>query len=118
MLSLNLRIRAVGDTRPIVIDFTEADGSILDLTDCSLQLSVNVDENPADPAATNVFTLTATVDVALGRATFPLEQADADALTPRVGNLAYWYDVVLTDASGATDTVIKARLPVTGAITP
>lgn len=118
MLTTPLRVRAVGDTRAIVVKFTEADGSILDLTDCSLQLSVNVDENPADPAATNVMSLTAEVDVATGYATFPLEQADADALEPRVGTAAYWYDVVLTDASGATDTVIKGRLPVTGNITP
>jgi len=118
MQSTTLRIRAVGDTRAIVFRFTEVDGSILDLTDCSLQLSVNVDENPADPAATNLFTLDGTIDVATGYATFPLEQAQADAFEPRVGNLAYWYDVVLTDASGATDTVIKGRLPVTGSITP
>ena len=118
MQTLTLAVRAVGDTRAIVLKFTEADGSILDLTDCSAQLSVNVDENPADPAGTNLFTLDATIDTATGYATFAVSQVQADALEPRVGALAYWYDVVLTDAAGATDTVVKGRMPVTGSITP
>lgn len=116
----DLRPRVTGDTWPFVIDILDADGAPLStVEDYTYELSVNAEENPADPATSDVFTLTGTVtDATLGRVEFVPTQEQADDLVPLADAASYWYDVVVTDGADRTVTVLKGRLPVTGNITP
>lgn len=115
----NLSMRATGDTWPIDLRLTDAEGTAIDISGYTLEMSVNEAENPDDPEGTNLFTITGSiVNASDGRFRFAVSEGNAALLVPLAGGAAYWYDVQVTDGDGAITTIMKGRLPVTGSLTP
>ena len=119
LTAANLSMRATGDTWPIDLRLTDSAGDPVDISGYTLALSVNERENPTDQASTNVFTVAGSItNAADGQFRFAISGVNADLLVPLTGNAAYWFDVRVTDTDGLVTTIMKGRLPVTGAITP
>lgn len=90
-----------GDTAPDSITVTYRSGTVIDLTGCTLLLTVNSELNPAD-ATNQTFQLTGTSpSPETGVVLFYPNSTQAD----HVG--VYYYDIQLTDASGYKRTVAK-----------
>ena len=102
-----------GDSYPIAFPLKYAStGLPLDLTGCSLLLTVDALPDPPD-ATTQVFQLTGVIDAnpATGKVYFTPQITD----TAAVGS--YYYDVQLTDADGNIRTVVKSTLTIAMDIT-
>jgi hypothetical protein len=88
-----------GDTYANVLTFKNADGTALNLTGYTLVLTVDRRREPSD-GTTQLFQLTGTLtDAPNGKASFTPTLMQAGA-TPGT----YYYDVQLTDGSGAIKT--------------
>lgn len=102
-----------GDSYPIVLTIKDSATSLpLDLTSCSLLLTVDTLENPPD-ATTKVFQVVGVLDAdpTTGVVVFTPTTAD----TAVAGD--YYYDVQLTDADGNVRTIVKSTFTVTMDIT-
>lgn len=90
-----------GDTAADSITITYRSGTVIDLTGCTVILTVNSELNPTD-TANQVFSLTGTSpDPTNGIVLFYPDSTQAD----HVG--VYYYDIQLTDSSGYKRTVAK-----------
>lgn len=92
-----------GDTAPD--QFTiQRDGVALDITGCTFKLTVNSEKDPTS-TSTQLFSLTGTITSAVaGQVEFAPNGTQADQ-TP--GD--YYYDVQMTDTTGAIRTADKGR---------
>lgn len=76
-------------------------GAVVDLTNCTLTLTLNSERNPTD-ATTQIFQITGVVDnPATGVATF----TPTTEMVNRVG--LYYYDIQLIDGNGIIRTLVK-----------
>lgn len=102
-----------GDSYPIAFTLKDAATSAaIDLTGCSVLLTVDTLANPPDDT-TNVFQLTGVIDAVptTGKVYFTPTSTD----TATVGS--YHYDVQLTDADGNIRTVVKSTLTISMDVT-
>ncbi len=102
-----------GDSYPILFTIKDAASSTpIDLTGCSLLLTVDTLAEPPDDT-TQVFQLTGALDASpsTGKVYFTPDTTD----TATVGS--YYYDVQLTDADGNIRTVVKSTLTIAMDIT-
>lgn len=102
-----------GDSYPIAFTLKDAATSApMDLTGCSLLLTVDTLAEPPD-ATTKVFQLPGVLDAVpvTGKVYF----TPTTAHTATVGS--YFYDVQLTDADGNIRTVVKSTLAIVMDIT-
>lgn len=97
--------RVRGDTKPIPFILTTDDtGLPVDITGYTFLLSVDTQQNPPD-AVTQVFQVAGSIiDAPNGKIQFQLTIGQADQ-TPGT----YWYDVQVTEASGAIVTLLKGK---------
>lgn len=90
-----------GDSAPDLFTITR-DGVAVNITGCTFKLSVNSEKNPSS-TATQLFTVTGTITSATaGEVQFSPTTVQANQAPGR-----YYYDVEMTDASGAIRTVVK-----------
>jgi hypothetical protein len=102
-----------GDSYPITLTLTDkATAAAIDLTGCTLLMTVDETENPTDDS-TMLFEVEGALDAdpETGKATFTPLAAD----TATVGN--YFYDIQLTDADGNIRTVVKSTFVISQDIT-
>lgn len=97
--------RVRGDTKAIPYILTTDDtGLPVDIAGYSFLLSVDTQQNPPD-SATQVFQVAGSiVDAPSGKLQFQLTELQADQ-TPDV----YWYDVQVTEDTGAIVTLLKGK---------
>lgn len=94
-------IRYRGDTAADQFTITR-DGAAVNITGCTFKLTVNSQKDPTD-TANQLFSLTGTITGASsGQVEFAPTSLQADQLPGR-----YFYDVQMTDATGAVRTAIK-----------
>jgi hypothetical protein len=90
-----------GDTAADQFTITR-DGTAVDITGCSFKLTVNSEKDPVD-ATTQLFTVDGTITgAAAGEVEFAPDATQADQSPGR-----YYYDVQMTDATGAIRTAAK-----------
>lgn len=95
-------VRTRGDTHPIRVTLIDGDGAALDLTGCSLVLTVSSQEDPPESLAPQVALLGSIVaPEADGIVEFEMTELEADF----VG--LYYYDIQITDASGYIRTALR-----------
>jgi hypothetical protein len=102
-----------GDSYPLSFTLRNAASATpIDLTDCSLLLTVDTLADPPDDT-TQVFQLTGSLDAdpTTGKVYFTPDTTD----TATVGT--YYYDVQLTDADSNIRTVVKSTLTISMDIT-
>lgn len=101
-----------GDSYPITFTLKDSAGSTIDLTGCSLLMTVDQLENPPDDT-TKLFDVTGALsdDPTTGVVMFTPTSAN----TATIGS--YFYDVQLTDAYGNIRTVAKNTFTVSQDIT-
>jgi len=102
-----------GDGYPITLTLTDkTTGAAIDLTGCSLVMTVDTLESPPD-SSTKLFDVNGVLDAdpTTGRVSF----------TPNPSDVAipgsYFYDIQLTNANGHVRTVVKSTFAVSQGIT-
>lgn len=91
--------RTRGDTTPDVITVSYG-GVLVDLAGCSALLTVNTLRNPVDES-TQVYQIVGVIDVDESTISFAPTSEQAD----QVG--FFYYDIQLTESSGAKRTLVK-----------
>lgn len=80
------------------------DGAAVDITGCSFKLTVNSEQNPTD-TSTQLFSISGVITSAVnGEVDFSPTSLEADQAP---GD--YFYDIQMTDGTGAKQTIEKGR---------
>ena len=102
-----------GDTRNIQVTFKDTDGSVLDITDCTVFFTVNASDNPlTDVDAVISKEVTAHTDAEAGISTIELTSSDTE-VTPG----SYYYDIQLKDTANAILSSYSSNLTIVADIT-
>ena len=101
-----------GDSYPIAFTLKDASGLYIDLTGCTLKMTVDTLENPPD-STTRVFEVAGVLadDPTTGVVYFTPTSLN----TATIG--AYYYDVQITDIDGNVRTVVKNTFTISQDIT-
>lgn len=90
-----------GDTAPDQFTITR-NGAAVDIVGCTFKLTVNSEKDPVD-IANQLFSLTGSItNAAAGEVEFAPTDVEADQPPGR-----YFFDVEMTDATGAIRTAVK-----------
>lgn len=94
-------VRYRGDTVADRYVVKDASGAVVNITGCSFKLTINSLKTPPDITTQLCQIVGVIVDAATGIVDFPFTVGDADQV-PGV----YFYDIEMTDASGAIETLV------------
>jgi hypothetical protein len=98
---MTLITRYRGDTAPDQFTITR-DGTAVDITGCTFELSVNSEKDPVD-ITSQLFSVAGTITAAAsGEVEFAPSAVEADQTPGR-----YFFDVEMVDGTGAIRTVTK-----------
>ena len=102
-----------GDTKRIMLEFTDTDGTAINLTNALVFFTMKTKPTDADADAVLAKTVSSHTDPTAGKTEIVLEHSDTDDLTPA----SYYYDIQLVLSNGFVATIDNGKVKVLTDIT-